>query len=119
VLSPHRANFLKTMLRLAGDRDRISVVADQFGCPTSARDIAQALATITLRMIADTGAPTGVYHFVNAGDTSWSGSGAGDLRAKRPPRRRFRRGDADHDGRLSHPGPAAGQFPTFHRQDHR
>jgi dTDP-4-dehydrorhamnose reductase len=48
-------------------------VADQFGCPTSARDIAQALATITLRMIADPGAPTGVYHFVNAGETSWSG----------------------------------------------
>jgi dTDP-4-dehydrorhamnose reductase len=73
VLSSHHANFLKTMLRLAGDRDRISVVADQFGCPSSARDIAQALATITLRMISDTGAPTGVYHFVNAGDTNWSG----------------------------------------------
>lgn len=73
VLSPHRANFLKTMLRLAGDRDRVSVVADQFGCPTSARDIAQALATITLRLIADPDAPTGVYHFVNAGETSWSG----------------------------------------------
>ncbi|HWW26102.1 MAG TPA: dTDP-4-dehydrorhamnose reductase [Caulobacter sp.] len=73
VLSVHRTNFLKTMLRLAGDRDRISVVADQFGCPTSARDIAQALATITLRMISDSAAPTGVYHFVNAGETSWSG----------------------------------------------
>jgi dTDP-4-dehydrorhamnose reductase len=73
VLSPHRANFLKTMLRLAGDRDRVSVVADQFGCPTSARDIAQALATIALRLIADPEAPTGVYHFVNDGDTSWAG----------------------------------------------
>jgi dTDP-4-dehydrorhamnose reductase len=73
VLSPHRANFLKTMLRLAGDRDRISVVSDQFGCPTSAGDIAQALATIVLRMIADADAPTGIYHFVNSGETSWSG----------------------------------------------
>jgi dTDP-4-dehydrorhamnose reductase len=73
VLSPHRANFLKTMLRLADDRDRVSVVADQFGCPTSARDIARALATITLRLIADPEAPIGVYHFVNAGETSWAG----------------------------------------------
>ena len=73
VLSVHRANFLKTMLRLAADRPALRVVADQHGCPTSARDIAAALKTITLRMIADTEAPTGVYHFVNAGETSWAG----------------------------------------------
>ena len=73
VLSPHRNNFLKTMLRLAGDREEISVVSDQHGCPTSARDIADALATVSLRMIADRSAPTGVYHFVNAGETSWAG----------------------------------------------
>lgn len=71
VLSPHRANFLKTMLRLAVDRDTLSVVADQHGCPTSARDIAQALAAITLRMISDPAAPTGAYHLVNAGEASW------------------------------------------------
>jgi dTDP-4-dehydrorhamnose reductase len=73
VVSAHRANFLKTMLRLAGDRDRVSVVGDQSGCPTGARDIARALATITLRLIEDPEAPTGVYHFVNAGETSWFG----------------------------------------------
>ena len=73
VLSPHRANFLKTMLRLAADRPALRVVDDQTGCPTSARDIAGALADITLRMIADPEAPTGVYHFVNAGSTSWAG----------------------------------------------
>lgn len=73
VLSGHRANFLKTILRLAGDRDRLRVVDDQRGCPTSARDIAVALRTITLRMIADPEAPTGLYHFVNAGDTTWAG----------------------------------------------
>jgi len=73
VLSVHRANFLKTMLRLAADRPALRVVDDQTGSPTSARDIAQALADITLKMIADPEAPTGVYHFVNGGSTSWAG----------------------------------------------
>ncbi len=73
VLSVHRANFLKTMLRLAADRPALRVVDDQTGSPTSARDIAQALAEITLKMIADPEAPTGVYHFVNGGSTSWAG----------------------------------------------
>ncbi|MEJ8406359.1 dTDP-4-dehydrorhamnose reductase [Brevundimonas vesicularis] len=73
VLSVHRSNFLKTMLRLAADRPALNVVGDQRGCPTSARDIAAALKTITMRMIADGNAPTGVYHFVNAGETTWAG----------------------------------------------
>ena len=73
VLSIHRANFLKTILRLAGDRPTLRVVGDQHGCPTSARDIAAALRTVTLRMIAEPAAPTGVYHFVNAGETTWAG----------------------------------------------
>ena len=73
VLSVHRANFLKTMLRLAADRPALRVVGDQLGCPTSARDIAQTLKTIALTMIADPDAPTGVYQFVNAGETSWAG----------------------------------------------
>lgn len=73
VLSVHRANFLKTMLRLAVDRPGLRVVADQHGCPTSARDIAATLKTITLKMVADRDAPTGVYQFVNAGETTWAG----------------------------------------------
>lgn len=72
VLSVHRANFLKTMLRLAADRPGLRVVGDQHGCPTSARDIAATLKTIALKMIADADAPTGVYHFVNAGETTWA-----------------------------------------------
>lgn len=72
VISAHRANFLKTMLRLAADRAALRVVADQHGCPTSAADIAEALKTIVLRMIGDERAPTGVYHFVNAGEASWA-----------------------------------------------
>lgn len=73
VVSRHRANFVKTMLRLAADRPVLRVVDDQHGCPTSARDIAEALKTITLRMIADDAAPRGVFNFVNAGATTWAG----------------------------------------------
>lgn len=72
VVSVFRANFVKTMLRLAEGRDEIAVVADQRGCPTGAGDIAQALATIALRMIDDANAPNGIYHFVNAGEASWA-----------------------------------------------
>ena len=72
-MSAHRANFIKTMLRLGAERPEVAVVADQQGCPTSAADIAAALATIALRMIADPAAPTGIYHFVNGGEASWHG----------------------------------------------
>lgn len=76
VLSAHGGNFLKTMLRLAAERSSISVVVDQTGCPTGAADIAQAAQTIALRLMDDREAPTGVYHFVNAGQTSWHGLAA-------------------------------------------
>ncbi|MGU3659056.1 SDR family oxidoreductase, partial [Methylobacterium fujisawaense] len=73
VVSPHRGNFVKTMLRLAAERDALTVVDDQHGCPTSAADLAAALATIAQRMAGDADAPTGTFHCVNAGDTTWCG----------------------------------------------
>ena len=73
VVSPHRGNFVKTMLRLAGERDRLTVVDDQHGCPTSAADLAAALATIALRLAGDEDAPTGTFHCVNDGATTWCG----------------------------------------------
>lgn len=73
IVSAHRSNFLKTMLRLASEQSCLHLVDDQHGCPTGARDIATVLGTIVLRMIADPRAPTGVYHFVNAGETTWAG----------------------------------------------
>ena len=72
VVSAHGHNFIKTMLRLAETRDTLSVVADQHGSPTSAADLASALMTITLRLIEDEAAPTGTFHFSNAGAISWA-----------------------------------------------
>jgi len=70
VYSAHGQNFLNTMIRLAKERDTISVVADQTGCPTSAHD----LAGVILK-IADTlprgSQRNGVYHCAGAGQTSW------------------------------------------------
>lgn len=73
VVSPHRSNFVKTMLRLSAERDALSVVDDQHGCPTGAADLAAALATIALRLATDKAAPTGTFHCVNAGSTTWCG----------------------------------------------
>ncbi|WP_336489414.1 dTDP-4-dehydrorhamnose reductase [Methylobacterium nigriterrae] len=73
VVSPHRGNFVKTMLRLAGERDALTVVNDQHGSPTSAADLATALAVIARRLAADEAAPTGTFHCVNAGATTWCG----------------------------------------------
>lgn len=73
VVSPHRGNFVKTMLRLASERERLSVVDDQHGCPTSAADLAAALAEIALRLARDEHAPTGTFHCVNGGHTTWCG----------------------------------------------
>jgi dTDP-4-dehydrorhamnose reductase len=73
VVSPHRSNFVRTMLRLAAERERLGVVDDQRGCPTAAADLAAALSVIALRLAADPGAPTGTFHCVNAGVTTWCG----------------------------------------------
>ncbi|MCI9882881.1 dTDP-4-dehydrorhamnose reductase [Methylobacterium goesingense] len=73
VVSPHRGNFVKTMLRLANERERLSVVDDQHGSPTSAGDLAAGLAQIAQALARDPGAPTGTHHFVNAGATTWCG----------------------------------------------
>jgi dTDP-4-dehydrorhamnose reductase len=73
VVSAFGHNFLKTMLRLAADRDQLRVVADQFGCPTSAHDLAQAIQTIVLQQLQQGDAPGGLFHAVNAGETHWAG----------------------------------------------
>ncbi|MDP1025594.1 dTDP-4-dehydrorhamnose reductase [Sphingomonas sp. KR1UV-12] len=73
VVSAHGNNFVKTMLRVGTDRPNLRVVADQHGSPTSAADLAAALAKMAVRLAEDESAPAGTYHFSNAGPTSWHG----------------------------------------------
>ena len=71
VVSPFGANFVKTMLRLGAERSELRVVDDQWGAPTSAPDLARALAKIAVRLVEDPQAPVGAYHVVNRGETTW------------------------------------------------
>ncbi len=73
IISSQRTNFLKTMLRLAGERPELAVVADQRGCPSGASDIAEALRRIALAQLTDPDASCGTYHLANAGSTTWHG----------------------------------------------
>ena len=73
VYSPFGNNFVKTMLRLAETRDALNVVADQYGNPTSAFDIADALMVIVDRwQKAPFRGADEVYHFAGAGTTNWA-----------------------------------------------
>jgi dTDP-4-dehydrorhamnose reductase len=73
VYSPYGQNFLKTMLRLAGERDSLRVVNDQAGNPTSAQDLAAALLDIAGRVRQGDGDYRGIYHLAAAGETTWFG----------------------------------------------
>ena len=69
VYATHGKNFLLTMLRLAGERDELRVVADQVGAPTPAAWIADASADIVRRGVGG----SGTWHLVADGETSWHG----------------------------------------------
>lgn len=73
VYSPFGANFVKTMLRLAADRDQLSVVEDQVGCPTSALDIADAILALAARWKDDSvHGGDAVYHLAGTGEANWA-----------------------------------------------
>ncbi len=61
-------NFVKTMARLKGERDTVSVVDDQRGCPTWSADLAGGLVEL-----GQSDAAPGTYHLTNAGQTTWFG----------------------------------------------
>ncbi|CAN5253848.1 dTDP-4-dehydrorhamnose reductase [soil metagenome] len=73
VYSPFGANFVKTMLRLAADRDEVSVVADQVGNPTCALDIADGILSIASNLVCDSNpALRGVFHMTAQGEANWA-----------------------------------------------
>ncbi len=72
VVSAHGHNFVKTMLRLGAERERLTIVADQIGAPTPARAIAAACLEIARQLIAEPG-KSGIYHFQGAPLVSWAG----------------------------------------------
>lgn len=67
------ANFLKTMLRLAQERDSLRVVADQHGRPTSTRDISEAVLAVDRAMDSNETVPWGTYHFAGSTLQTWHG----------------------------------------------
>ena len=72
VYAARGGNFAKTMLRLARERDRLTVIDDQFGAPTGA-DLLADVTAHALRSLAAGSGQAGVYHVAAAGETTWNG----------------------------------------------
>ena len=71
VFSAHGSNFVRSMLRLGAERERLRIVADQQGGPTPAASIARA--TLTIAGALRDGAPSGTHHLAGAPDATWAG----------------------------------------------
>ncbi|MFQ5356487.1 MAG: dTDP-4-dehydrorhamnose reductase, partial [Mariprofundaceae bacterium] len=71
VYGAHGHNFVKTMLRLGREKESLSVVADQYGCPTSAPDIAETVLNISQQVYDKGNRVWGMYHYVAEGITTW------------------------------------------------
>ena len=72
VYAARGGNFAKTMLRLAKERERLTVIDDQFGAPTGAELLADVTSHAIRATLADP-AKAGLYHLVAGGETSWHG----------------------------------------------
>ncbi len=75
VVGAHGHNFIKTMLRLAGERDSLRVVDDQIGAPTSAALLSRVTVKVLSHMAKQSSSDGrwGLYHLTAAGETSWHG----------------------------------------------
>jgi len=71
VFGDHGNNFVKTMLRLGAEKDRLGVVGDQYGRPTYAKHIADVIAGLVAQLRYDDELPWGIYHCSSQGESSW------------------------------------------------
>ncbi|VEB38799.1 dTDP-6-deoxy-L-mannose dehydrogenase RmlD [Legionella sainthelensi] len=71
VFGVYGNNFVKTILKLASSRSELKVVADQWGRPTAARDIARVLLAIVSKINSPSFKDWGIYHYAGAGVTNW------------------------------------------------
>ncbi len=72
VYGSHGNNFVKTMLKLGRQRSELNVVSDQYGCPTAAADIAEAVVSIVIQMQTNPNNRWGTYHFCSRDSTHWA-----------------------------------------------
>jgi dTDP-4-dehydrorhamnose reductase len=72
IYSVYGRNFLKTVVRLAAERDELKMVSDQYGCPTATIDLAEAI-LVVVRRFAEKPNTSGTFHFAGSGRTSWLG----------------------------------------------
>jgi dTDP-4-dehydrorhamnose reductase len=83
VFSAHGQNFVKTILRLARERDELRIVADQHGRPTAAADLADAVIHVAAR-VRENSASFGTFHFAGKGVTSWCAFAQAIVNAQAP-----------------------------------
>ena len=73
LYSPYGNNFVKTMLRLGQAQEQLRVIDDQYGAPTSAIDLADAILKLLVPTPGNSGARSGIFHLTAQGHTSWHG----------------------------------------------
>jgi dTDP-4-dehydrorhamnose reductase len=73
IYSNHGNNFFKTILRLAQAQQSMQIVADQYGAPSSSQSIAHGVVQLLEKWQPSQQAQSGIYHFTNAGETTWHG----------------------------------------------
>lgn len=73
VYGVHGHNFVTTLLRLGREREVVRVVADQYGCPTYAADLAEAILRLAAHVLEGRQVHWGTYHYCGKGVTSWHG----------------------------------------------
>lgn len=71
VFGAHGHNFVKTILKLAKDKRELGVVADQWGCPTAAKDIARVVMEVIKKYSSEHSLDWGIYHYVGYDSTNW------------------------------------------------